>query len=53
MLEKMRAALAKLPALVQMNFPNDLKAALLAQSEEVDRLRADVDNLRSQLQSKG
>jgi hypothetical protein len=50
--EMMRAALAKLPAMVQMYFPKEAKAALVACGEEIDRLRADVDELRSKIQPK-
>lgn len=52
MLEKMRAALTRLSPMVKMYFPDDLREALLTQSAEMDRLRADVNDLRSKLQSK-
>jgi hypothetical protein len=45
----MLAALSKLSAMVQMYFPGALKQALLDQAEEIDRLRAEVDDLRSKL----
>lgn len=44
----MLAALSKLSAIVQMNFPAALRQALLDQAAEIDRLRAEVDELRSQ-----
>jgi hypothetical protein len=44
----MLEALAKLSALVSMNFPAALKQVLLDQAQEIDRLRAEVDELRSQ-----
>jgi ubiquinone biosynthesis protein UbiJ len=47
--EKMLAALSKLSALVQMNFPAVLKQALLDQAEEIDRLRAENEELRSRI----
>jgi hypothetical protein len=43
----MLEALSKLSARVQMYFPAGLKKALLDQAEEIDRLRAQVDELRS------
>lgn len=45
----MLAALSKLSAIVAMNFPAALKQALLDQAAEIDRLRAEVDELRSQI----
>ncbi|QGZ37761.1 hypothetical protein IP92_02929 [Pseudoduganella flava] len=48
MMEKMRAALARLSVMVKAYFPDDLRAVLLAYGEEIDRLRAEVDELRSQ-----
>jgi hypothetical protein len=49
MLEKMRRALGRLSTMVNMYFPEELRAALLEQSAELDRLRADVNDLRQQL----
>ena len=45
----MLAALSKLSAIVQMNFPAALRQALLDQAAEIDRLRADLDDLRSKI----
>lgn len=47
--EAMLAALSKLSALVAMNFPAALKQALLDQAAEIDRLRAEVNDLRSKI----
>jgi len=48
----MHAALAKLSAMVKAYFPADLRAALMEYGKELDRLRAEVDELRSKLKTK-
>jgi hypothetical protein len=45
----MLVALAKLSAMVSMYFPAELKKVLLDQAQEIDRLRAEVNELRSQI----
>jgi len=52
MYERMNAALKKLGVMVKAYFPDDLRAVLLEQSAELDRLRADVNNLRSKIETK-
>lgn len=47
---RMLEALAKLSAMVSMYFPAALKQALLDQAAEIDRLRAEVDDLRSKIE---
>ena len=49
MFERMSKALQALTGMVKMYFPDDLRAVLLEQSEELDRLRAEVNELRSKL----
>jgi len=46
---RMWEALAKLSAMVSMYFPAALKQVLLDQAEEIDRLRVQVDELRSKI----
>lgn len=48
----MSSALAGMPAMFRLNFPNELKFALLEQSAELDRLRAEVIDLRSKIETK-
>lgn len=50
--KRMSAALSKLGVMVKAYFPDDLRAVLLEQSEEIDRLRADVNYLRSKIETK-
>jgi regulator of replication initiation timing len=50
--KNMFEALTGLSALVRSQFPAALKKALLEQSEELDRLRAEVNNLRSKIETK-
>ncbi len=52
MLEKMSQALGKLSAMAKMYLPADARAALLAYGEELDRLRAEVSELRSKIEGK-
>lgn len=47
--QRMWEALRALPAMVNMYFPDKLRDVLLAQSSEMDRLRAEVDELRSKI----
>lgn len=44
---RMLEALAKLSPTVSMYFPAALKQVLLDQAKEIDRLRAELDELRS------
>lgn len=50
MFNTMQAALSKLSLTIQMYFPAALKQALLDQAAEIDRLRAEVNELRSKIQ---
>lgn len=51
MRDLMHTALRRLSAMVSASFPGDLKAALLAYGEELDRLRAEVNELRSKIEN--
>lgn len=50
MYEKMRAALGKLSAMAKMYTPADVQAVLLEYGAELDRLRAEVNDLRSKIE---
>lgn len=53
MFEKMMStALGSLSAMVKAYFPGAMKSALLAYGEELDRLRAEVSELRSKIEGK-
>lgn len=49
MFQAMQAALSKLSMTVQLYFPTALRQVLLDQAEEIDRLRAEVNQLRSKI----
>lgn len=51
MKDLMQAALAKLSAMVKAYFPAELRAALIEYGTELDRLRVEVEQLRSQMEN--
>ncbi|MTV36271.1 hypothetical protein [Duganella radicis] len=48
----MKAALGKLSAMAKMYVPADIQSALLEYGAEIDRLRAEVIDLRSKINEK-
>lgn len=49
--KKMHAALSLLSGMVKAYFPTALRDALLEQGKELDRLRAEVNELRSKMEN--
>lgn len=48
--QAMKDALASMPLFVRTQFPDGLRAELIEHSNELDRLRAEVNELRSKIE---